>query len=187
MIEAAEAMYNCDMTLAKQADPSTLMSIHLDLEDGKLKVPLLRSSSAWGSLSAISTESERRSGQDGTAVLLTDTVAAEAEVPVRRIAQVLNLIEVVLECLVVAAASSTDGRLVTASAYENAGNHGIVHKGLATGAWRLLRFECLLLFRARADSASCSQRSTCSSPCLLAWLSCVSTSAYQDRWAWTIW
>jgi hypothetical protein len=43
---------------------------------------------------------------------------------------------VVLECLVVAAASSTDGRLVTASAYENAGNHGIVHKGLATGAWR---------------------------------------------------
>ena len=136
MIEAAEAMYNCDMTLAKQADPSTLMSIYLDLEDGKLKVPLLRSSSAWGSLSAISTESERRSGQDGTAVLLTDTVAAEAEVPVKRIAQVLNLIEVVLECLVVAAASSTDGRLVTASAYENAGNHGIVPKGLATGAWR---------------------------------------------------
>ena len=136
MIEAAEAMYNCDMTLAKQADPSTLMSIYLDLEDGKLKVPLLRSSSAWGSLSAISTESERRSGQEGTAVLLTDTVAAEAEVPVKRIAQVLNLIEVVLECLVVAAASSTDGRLVTASAYENAGNHGIVHKGLATGAWR---------------------------------------------------
>jgi hypothetical protein len=155
MIEAAEAMYNCDMTLAKQADPSTLISIYLDLEDGKLKVPLLRSSSAWGSLSAISTESERRSGQDGTAVLLTDTLAAEAEVPVRRIAQVLNLIEVVLECLVVAAASSTDSRLVTASAYENAGNHGIVHKGLSTGKPHASRTERRLFL-----------------PSVLAWCAC---------------
>ena len=65
-----------------------------------LKLPLLRSASAWGSLSAISTESERRSGQSGTAVLLSDSAASEAEVPLRRIAQVLYLIEVALECLV---------------------------------------------------------------------------------------
>jgi hypothetical protein len=78
-------------------------------------------------------------------VLLTDTLAAEAEVPVRRIAQVLNLMEVVLECLVVAAASSTDSRLVTASAYENAGNHGIVHKGLSTGKPHASRTERRLL------------------------------------------
>ena len=62
-----------------------------DLEDGVLKLTMLRSASAWGSLSAISTESERRSGQSGTAVLLSDSAASEAEVPLRRIAQVFVL------------------------------------------------------------------------------------------------
>ena len=63
MVAVAEKLYNCDMPLAAQAEPSTIVSIYLDMEDGILKMPLLRSASAWGSLSAISTESERRSGQ----------------------------------------------------------------------------------------------------------------------------
>ena len=133
MVAVAEKMYNCDMVLASQADPSTIVSIYLDLEDGVLKLPLLRSASAWGSLSAISTESERRSGQSGTAVLLSDSAASEAEVPLRRIAQVLYLIEVALECLVVCAANSTNGKLVTHAKHPSAGNTGIVNKGEANG------------------------------------------------------
>ena len=133
MVAVAEKMYNCDMPLAAQADPSTIVSIYLDMEDGILKMPLLRSASAWGSLSAISTESERRSGQSGTAVLLSDSSVSEAEVPLRRIAQVLYLIEVALECLVVCAANSTSGSLVTHAKYPSAGNHGIVNKGEANG------------------------------------------------------
>lgn len=133
MVAVAEKMYNCDMPLAAQADPSTIVSIYLDMEDGILKMPLLRSASAWGSLSAISTESERRSGQSGTAVLLSDTSASEAEVPLHRIAQVLYLIEVALECLVVCAANPTSENLVTHAKYPSAGNHGVVNKGEANG------------------------------------------------------
>ena len=133
MVTTAERMYNCDMCLAAQAEPSTIVSVYLDMEDGILKLPLLRSASAWGSLSAISTESERRSGQSGTAVLLSDSTASEAEIPLRRIAQVLYLIEVALECLVVCAANSTNSRLVTHGKYPSAGNTGIVNRGEASG------------------------------------------------------
>ena len=37
MVAVAEKMYNCDMPLAAQADPSTIVSIYLDMEDGILK------------------------------------------------------------------------------------------------------------------------------------------------------
>ena len=173
MVAVAEKMYNCDMPLAAQADPSTIVSIYLDLEDGILKMPLLRSASAWGSLSAISTESERRSGQSGTAVLLSDSSVSEAEVPLRRIAQVLYLIEVALECLVVCSANPTNGSLVTHAKYPSAGNHGIVNKGEANG-------ERPPPPRMPPQSAQCStdahndasQKSTCSSLNRRAWPSC---------------
>ena len=170
MVAVAEKMYNCDMPLAAQADPSTIVSIYLDLEDGILKMPLLRSASAWGSLSAISTESERRSGQSGTAVLLSDSSVSEAEVPLRRIAQVLYLIEVALECLVVCSANSTSGNLVTHARYPSAGNHGIVNKGEANGERPPPpRMPPHFAPCSSDDRNDVSQRGTCSSRSRHAW------------------
>ena len=108
-------------------------------------------------------------------MLLSDSSVSEAEVPLRRIAQVLYLIEVALECLVVCSANSTSGGLVTHAKYPSAGNHGIVNKGEANGGPPPPRMSHHIAPRSSDALNRASQKSICSSRSRHAWRSCANT------------
>ena len=124
LVDAAEAMYNCEFAAARRCDELTLVNTFTDLMDNTLTVAGLRDK-AYGRHHALMSDADRQGHRDGYVVLDTSQKKAE-ETKTWRVAQVLSLINVCLESIVVAAASVTH--------HPPAGNtYGVVNKGRADG------------------------------------------------------
>jgi len=122
LIDAAEAMYNCEFAAARRCDELTLVNTFTDLMDNTLTVAGLRDK-AYGRHHALMSDADRQGHREGYVVLDTTQKKAE-ETKTWRVAQVLSLINVCLESIVVAAASVTH--------HPPAGNsYGVVNKGRA--------------------------------------------------------
>lgn len=123
MIDLTCALYNTEMTRARELDPGILLETWFQMEDGKLKIAPLRS---YGGSSLLMTDVEKSSGPQDRVIVYDSQTPAEMDLPNMRIAQVLSMIEAFGETLVVCSAPHTDAMLVDLARYPHSGNYGEV-------------------------------------------------------------
>jgi hypothetical protein len=123
MIKHAEQVYNTELTRARECDASTVLEFLFALEDGELKIAVMKSD-AFGSASVILREEERR---DQSRVLVKEETQGAS---IYRIAQSLSRMEGCLETLVVVGAQL----LVDRNRYPLTGEYGKVNVGTPEGA-----------------------------------------------------